>query len=166
MKALFLLVLFTISCQVALAQEPQTTPSAPRIEEVFLAKDNGMGKAGEQVAEFGINDIPIHCVVLLESPTKMVVRMNFVAVNVAGVKPDTKVVSASYTTSEGQNRVNFTGRPDGIWTAGKYRVDLFLDGKLVKNIEFDIKGGGSVTGASYLQSHPADKPRPKSPRRP
>ena len=98
--------------------------SSTGIEEVYLAKDNGEGKAGEQVTEFTTTDIPIYCVVLLESNAKTVVKMNFVAVSVSGVKPETKVVTASYTTKDGQNRVNFSGRPDGKWTPGKYRVWL------------------------------------------
>lgn len=115
------------------------------VEEVYLAKDDGSGKAGEQVTEFRTNDIPIYCVVLLEADASAVVKMNFVAVNVAGVKPETKVVTASYTTKDGQNRVNFTGRPDGNWTPGKYRVDLFLDGKKAKGVEFEIKPASGAT---------------------
>ncbi len=131
-------------------------PATPAIEEVYLARDDGEGKAGEQVTEFRTTDVPIYCVVLLDSQLKAVVKMNFVAVSVAGVKPETKIVTASYTTREGQNRVNFTGRPDGKWAPGKYRVDLFLDGKIAKNVEFEIKGTGSVNGitsaAKYLET--------------
>ena len=131
----------------------------PTVEEVYLAKDNGAGKAGEQVAVFGTSDIPIHCVVLLDGVAKVTVKMNFVAVSVAGVKPETKVVTASYTTKENQNRVYFTGKPDGKWTPGKYRVDIFLDGKPAKNIEFEIKGGSMTTAAKSLL--PSEKPPPK-----
>jgi hypothetical protein len=136
------------------------TVSTPQIEEVYLARDDGSGKAGEQAEEFRTSDIPIHCVVLLEAVGKVTVKMNFVAVKVAGVKPETKVVSASYTTTEKQNRVNFTGTPDGAWTPGRYRVDLFIDGKAAKSVEFDIKASTSnVAAASYLK--PPDPPKPK-----
>ena len=136
------------------------------IEEVYLAKDDGSGKAGEQVTEFRTTDVPIYCVVLLESDAKVVVKMNFVAVNVSGVKPETKVVTASYTTKDGQNRVNFTGRPDDKWTPGKYRVDLFLDGKKVKYIEFEIKNStlNNTAASKYFKppASPKSKPVPKS----
>ena len=125
---------------VAASGQDTQRPSSPVIEEVYLAKDDGGGKAGEQVTEFATGDIPIHCVVLLDSAAKVTVKMNFVAVAVAGVRPDTKVVTASYTTSERQNRVNFTGHPEGKWTPGRYRVDLFIDGKPQKQVEFSIKG--------------------------
>jgi len=151
----------------AIAQGDTARPSS--IEEVYLAKDDGEGKAGEQVTEFRTTDVPIYCVVLLESDAKRVVKMNFVAVSVSGVKPETKVVTASYTTREGQNRVNFTGRPEGKWTPGKYRVDLFLDGKIARNVEFEIKGsgavGGNTTAAKYLQP-PSETPKPKPAKRP
>jgi hypothetical protein len=142
-KAIFLFTLLLLSCNAAFSQTEQTDG----IEEVYLAKDDGNGKAGDQVTEFQATDIPIYCVVLLESSTSAIVKMHFVAVNVTGVKPETKVVTASYTTKNGQNRVNFTGRPDGKWTPGKYRVDLFLDGKKAKGIEFEIKGSGGAIDA-------------------
>jgi len=156
-KAFFLITFLLLSCHVAFAQTD--SPAAyTGIEEVYLAKDDGTGKAGEQVTEFRTTDIPIYCGVLLESDAKAVVKMNFVAVNVAGVKPETKVVTASYTTKDGQNRVNFSGKPQDKWTPGKYRVDLFLDGKKVKDVEFDIKNAPSNSNAvKFFQ--PVESPR-------
>jgi hypothetical protein len=138
------------------AQDTQK-PAPPSIEEAYLARDDGSGKAGEQVTEFGTGDIPIHCVVVLDTAAKVTVKMNFVAVAVAGVKADTKVVTASYTTTERQNRVNFTGHPDGKWTPGRYRVDLFLDGKPQKQLEFSIKG--TMTGAAPTVTTFVEKPK-------
>ncbi|HEV7699895.1 MAG TPA: hypothetical protein VGO43_06680 [Pyrinomonadaceae bacterium] len=143
----------------ALGQAPPKNPD-PTVEEVYLARDNGNGKAGEQADEFRTTDVPIYCVVLLETTSKVTVKMNFVAVRVTGVKSETKVVSASYTTKENQNRVNFTGTPDGAWTPGRYRVDLFIDGKPAKSIEFDIKASTvNVAAATYLK--PPEPPKPK-----
>jgi hypothetical protein len=140
------------------AQSP--APPSPAIEDVYLARDDGSGKVGDQAEEFRTTDIPIHCVVLLDNAGRVTVKMNFVAVKVAGVRPETKVVTASYTTTDKQNRVNFTGRPDGVWTAGVYRVDLFIDGKAAKSIEFAIKAStANVAAASYLK--PPDPPKPK-----
>lgn len=134
-------------------------PSQPVVEDVYLARDDGSGKAGDVVTAFATSDIPIHCVVVLEGAAKVTVKMNFVAVAVPGVKPDTKVVSVTYTTSERQNRVNFTGRPDGQWTPGRYRVDIFLDGKPEKQLEFSIKGTAMTPVASKFV--PAERPKPK-----
>lgn len=131
--ALAILLVCPVSAQT------DTKAAQHLIDDVYLAKDDGTGQAGEVVTEFVTTDVPIFCVVLLETADRVTVKMNFVAVNVAGVKADTKVVSSSFTTNEGQNRVNFTGRPYDKWTPGKYRVDIFLDGKIARNVEFDIK---------------------------
>ena len=136
-------------------------PANSVINDVYLAKDDGNGKPGEPVREFATGDVPIHCVVLLEATGKVTVRMNFIAVAVAGVKPDTKVVSASYTTAQNQNRVNFTGRPEVMWTPGRYRVDVFVDGKPEKQVEFNIKLGPKAP-ASATTFVPPSRPKPKN----
>ena len=161
-KAILMAAILSLCFVAAVAQTDQP-PAQPTIEEVYLAKDAGNGKAGEQVTEFAVGDIPIHCVVLLDTSTKVTVKMNFVAVAVAGVKPDTKVVTASYTTSERQNRVNFIGRPDGKWTPGRYRVDIFLEGKPQKQIEFSITGtpANIPTASKFVPAANKPKAKPK-----
>src|SRR3954454_1687772 len=76
--ALFFIVFLLLSCHGAFAQA-DLSKSADGVEEVYLAKDDGNGKAGEQVTEFRTTDVPIYCVVLLESNSSTVVKMNFVA---------------------------------------------------------------------------------------
>ncbi|CAN5433658.1 hypothetical protein BH10ACI2_BH10ACI2_09590 [soil metagenome] len=160
MKALFLFTLLILSFQTAFGQA-DVIVAKTGLDDVYLAKDNGEGKAGDQANSFKTTDIPIYCVVVLHSGAAAVVKMNFVAVSVVGVKPESNVVTTSYSTKEGQNRVNFTGRPDGKWTPGKYRVDLFVDGKLARNIEFEIKvSAGTVTTAKYLQPPVSQKLKP------
>ena len=110
MKFLYAVLVFVFLAASAFGQD--AGPPVPVIEEVYLARDDGKGKAGEQVTEFRTTDVPIHCVVLLDGPAKTTVKMNFVAVLVPGVRPETKVVTSTYTTAETQNRVNFTGRPE------------------------------------------------------
>ncbi len=98
-RAVFLFITLFLFCYAADGQTGAPVAAPPTgIEEVYLAKDDGDGKAGEQVTEFRTTDVPIYCVVLLESADTTVVKMNFVAVNVAGVRPETKVVTASYMT--------------------------------------------------------------------
>lgn len=156
-------LLFCLMFVVGIYAQGDTVP-APGVEELYLAKDDGKGKAGEQVSEFSTGDIPIYCIVMLDTAAKVTVKMNFVAVNVSGVKPETKVVTASYTMKEGQNRVNFTGRPEGKWTPGKYRVDIFIDGKMTRDLVFDIKGSGGNTDA--VNSFAPKETPPKRTRKP
>ena len=164
MKALAVAAFFVIFTLTAFAQGD--VPPAPAVEEVYLARDDGNGKAGDEVTSFATTDVPIYCVVLLDANAKVTVKMNFVAVNVAGVRAETKVVTASYTTKEGQNRVNFTGRPEGKWTPGKYRVDLFLDGKPASKLEFEIKGPAAGVNSAATNFREPPPPKTKTQKRP
>lgn len=163
-KTTLISITLFLCCVAVHAQAPAPVVPAPLsgVEDVYLAKDNGAGRAGDQATEFNTTDIPIYCVVLLDTGVKTVVKMNFVAVVVSGVKAETKVVTATYTTKESENRVNFSGRPEGKWTPGKYRVDLYLDGKQVKQVEFEIKGapGNTSAAAKYFQPPAAARPKP------
>ncbi len=145
---LYIFLLFAVAVSAQSNETPVSTPvtADATVEDVYLAKDNGKGKAGDPVSSFLTTDIPIYCVVQLTSTKPAIVKMNFVAVSVSGVRPDSKVVSVSYATTNGQNRVNFTGKPGDSWSPGKYRVDIFLDGNLAKGLVFEIRSGESYVG--------------------
>jgi hypothetical protein len=130
------------------------------VAELYLLKDNGEGKAGEKVESIFTNEVPIHCVVQLTSNTPVTVKMNFIAVKVAGVKPETKVFTISYKTKDNQSRVNFTGKPEGSkWVAGTYRIDILLDDKPAKNLTFEI-----YKTPKELETE--SNPKPKTPTKP
>ncbi len=162
MKFAHFLSFLMLLCSGAFAQLPVSTPEADLsvVEDLYLAKDDGNGKPGDVVDGFNTYDIPIHCVVNLATSEPIAVKMNLVAVKVAGVRPETKVVTTGYTTKEKQNRVNFSGRPDGFWVAGTYRVDIFVAGKLEKSLTFVImKSSGSEGSMKFTPS----KPKPGKP---
>jgi hypothetical protein len=125
------------------------------VREIRLARDDGSGKAGEEAASFAAGDVPIYCIVQLDSVTPSVVKMKFVAVKVAGVKPETELFSAAYKTNGKQSRVNFTGSPEGgKWTAGNYRIDIFVDGKAAGSKDLEVQ--------KSPDEKPAPKPAPKN----
>ena len=158
----FLCLLFSLA---ALGQTPEIQSSQQdndtvAIEEIYLAKDNGEGKAGEPETNFLTTDIPIFCVVQLNSTKPATVKMNFIAAKVPGVKAETKVVSVSFKTNGKQNRVNFTGKPEDNWVAGTYRVDIFIDGKLAGSKELEIQPAATTNPAvKSFQPKPAAKPK-------
>ena len=154
---IFLLIL--VLCAWSIAQPPAAAEGP--VDDVYLAKDDGEGKAGEVTSTFLPGDIPIHCIVVLTKADPAAVRMNFVAVKVNGVKPESKVVSASYATSQGQDRVFFTGKPHGKWTAGTYRIDVFVNDKLERSLDFVVKGGVLPAASNFAPTKP--KPKPKKP---
>lgn len=150
-----------VLCLAALGQPPKPvdTDPATAVEDVYLARDDGEGKAGDVTSVFTPNDIPIHCIVVLSKPDPTAVRMSFVAVKVNGVKPESKIVSASYATSQGQDRVFFTGKPHGKWAAGNYRIDVFVNDKFEKSLDFEVKSGVLPAVSSFAPA----KPKPRKP---
>jgi len=147
-----ILVFVLLLCVNAFGQEKAGPPPSAGLSEIYLAKDDGTGKAGEEATSFVTTDVPIYCVVVLDSALPTTVKMNLVAVAVPGVKPDTKVVSTTYTTRENEDRVNFTGRPAGQWVAGRYRVDIFIGKAAVVSREFAVQ--------KAVQAKPIVKPQP------
>jgi hypothetical protein len=160
---IFLCLFFSLA---ALGQMPEQLPDNETVgvQEIYLAKDNGEGKAGEAETSFLTTDIPIFCVVQLNSLKPATVKMNFIAVKVAGLKPETKVVSVSFKTNGKQSRVNFTGSPEGAWTAGNYRVDIFLDGKLAGSRDLEIQKSPTANPA-VKSFQPKTAPKPKTTKR-
>jgi hypothetical protein len=137
---------------------PPTEAGVAGVTEIYLAKDDGSGQAGDAATSFVTTDVPIYCVVVLDSAIPVTVRMNLVAVSVGGVKAGTRVVSTSYTTRENENRVNFSGRPAGQWVPGIYRVDIFLDDLQVHRREFTVQKAATAKPASKPQNtRSADK---------
>jgi hypothetical protein len=130
------------------------------VEDLYLARDDGEGKAGEVTTVFSPSDIPIHCIVVLANANPAAVRMNLVAVKVNGVKPESRIVSASYATSQGQDRVFFTGKPHGKWVGGSYRIDIYVGDKLEKSLAFEVKGGAVPAASNFAPAKP--KPKPKT----
>jgi hypothetical protein len=162
LKIIFLLFLCGFFSLSAAGQPaPRETVQEVSIEEIFLARDDGTGKAGETVTSFNTTDIPIHCAVQLDSVKAVTVKMNFVAVKVAGVRPETRVVTISYKTNGKQDRVNFAGSPADFWTAGDYRIDIFIDGKIGGSKSFEIKKASPKVKAENFTQHPKITPKPK-----
>ena len=130
-------LIFLVSILNVAAQPPE--PAENRLfEQVYLAKDNGAGRAGEPTTLFSPTDIPIYCVVILSNASQVTVKMQLVAVNVQGVRPETPIVTTSYMTKDLQDRVFFTGKPRGTWVPGTYRADIYIDGNPVEKLEFRI----------------------------
>lgn len=168
MKVVFITVfclLAALNCFAQFDEVPKVIEKVG-IEQIYLAKDDGKGKAGAEAESFLTSDIPIYCVVLLNSNKQATVKMNFVAVDVKDVKPESKVFTTSYTTNGNQNQVYFTGKPGGkAWVAGNYRIDIFLDDKLVGNKEFVIQNSTVQTPVQTNFVEPKPKPTPKPKKR-
>ncbi|MBK9163705.1 MAG: hypothetical protein IPM21_07320 [Acidobacteria bacterium] len=157
-----LLLLMLLLCPVA--AEAQSEPITGAVADAFLALANGDDGPGEESAEFKTTDNPIYCVVNLSGTDPQTVRMKLVAVRVAGLREGSQIVSTSYTTKDGENIVQFTGGPSKVWFVGKYRAEIFVDDKLEKTLEFDVKGPAAVPSSAFTEK-PKQPPAPRRPQR-
>lgn len=113
--------------------------AAVSVEQISLLRDDGAGKAGDEIEGFLTTDKILHFRIRLSSQKSSAVKMILVAVDVKGLKPETKSVTVNYQTNGKQNVVNFTATPEAVWLVGKYRADVFIDGKLADKKEFEIQ---------------------------
>ncbi|MGI8811585.1 MAG: hypothetical protein ACR2IH_03540 [Pyrinomonadaceae bacterium] len=158
-KILAIFVALFIGVVAAAAQAPER----PGIAELRVSQDDGSGNAADS---FLPSAAPIRCTVQLDSAGPATVKMNLVAVNVAGVKRETRVVSTSFTTSETQSRVNFSGSPAGKWVAGKYRVDIYIGSVLAASRDFTVQKFPPPKQSTEGIIQPKQDTKPKSPQRP
>jgi hypothetical protein len=75
---------------------------------------------------------------LLDSEKSATVKMEMVVVEVKGMKAGAKTVVVSYKTNGKQNVVNFSFNPQTVWNAGKYKINVLINGKQSASKEFEI----------------------------
>lgn len=161
----FLALSFCLFFSLAIfAQPPAAAPKAKAavgVESIILMRDDGDGNADEETSVFNQTDVPIHCQIQLDSFIPATVRMNLIAMNVKGLKAESKIITVSYKTNGEQNIVNFKGSPDNVWLAGKYRIDIFVDEKPAGNKEFEIQQEESPAAvpANFVQPKPKQRPK-------
>ncbi len=109
-----------------------------KVESIALMRDDGAGDPGNETENFKTTDRPIHVQIQLDSLDSVSVKMILVTVEVKGLKTGTKILTVNYKTNGEQNIVTFNGSPKTVWQAGKYRVEVYIDGKIAGNKEFEI----------------------------
>lgn len=108
------------------------------VEEITLFKDDGEGNRGDETDNFLITNKPLHCQILLDSETAATIKMEMVVIEVKGIKAGAKAVVISYKTNGKQNIVNFSFNPSTVWNAGKYKINVLINGKQSASKEFEI----------------------------
>lgn len=149
------------SGQAAPGENKREIKEETGVEEISLARDDGSGKPGAAIDLFVTTDVPIHCFVRLNSTETVSVKMNFVAVKADGLKPESNVVTVNYKTNGTQNGINFNASPATIWAAGTYRIDILIDGRRAKSLNFEIKKSLKEI-VREKQSPPKSKTPPKA----
>lgn len=162
MKIILALTICLLLCFNLSAQSNQNDAEIG-VEEISLARDDGNGKAGEITDKFYTTDIPLYCIIRLNSDKSANVKMNIVAVKANEYKPETKVITVSYTTKENHNKVIFNASPEKVWSAGNYRVDILINGKIADSLSFDIEKKATET-KNKTKFAPNNKTKTKKPK--
>ncbi|HYN83670.1 MAG TPA: hypothetical protein VER32_00345 [Pyrinomonadaceae bacterium] len=114
------------------------TPQEIFVTDAELARDDGAGRAGQRVTGFRTKDNPLHCVASLNKPREGVrVRFVWTAVD-AGGERDRVLADAEYVTRAGESRADGVASLPREWPRGRYRVQVFLNGRVVKSLDFNV----------------------------
>jgi len=119
-------VLASVACEFS--------ASTANITNAVMTKDQ---EGKNQVTVYAPTD-PFYCIVsLANAPEDTKVKAVWIAVDVAGVTANTQILEKELTT--GLDKVTFTLTNDNPWPAGKYKVDIQLNGTTAKTVEFQVK---------------------------
>ncbi|MBI1882164.1 MAG: PT domain-containing protein [Chloroflexi bacterium] len=137
-----LLILTTLACSLNL--------SSAKISDATLAKDAD----GNQPTTTFAQDEPFYCVVeLVNAPDDTKVKAVWTAVEVEGVEPNLMLGEKELTTGDGTFNFSYANDEGKLWPAGKYKVDLYLNDKSDRTLEFQVE-------ASAVAVEPTLTPEP------
>ena len=91
---------------------------------------------------FSPDQAVIHLVVTLKNaPSDTTLKASWIAVDVGDAAPANTLIDEVEYTADGSGNVHFTlGQPSsGTWPVGKYKVDLSIDGKVAKTVDFTVQ---------------------------
>jgi hypothetical protein len=126
-------ILLVIVAMLSAALACGGSVSTASISSAQMAKDN----AGTQPTTVFAQDQVFYCVVeLANAPDDTKLKAVWTAVDVEGEQPNTLINQSEITTSK---PASFHLSPQGVWPKGKYKVDLYLNDKLDRTLEFQVQ---------------------------
>ncbi|MEW5867894.1 MAG: hypothetical protein AB1894_01355 [Chloroflexota bacterium] len=127
--------------------------STASIKDAYLAADTD-GKERQTVFS---QDSVFYCIVELGSaPDDTRVKAAWTAVAVEGEQSERNLGEKELTSGSGQLSFNLSN--SSLWPAGKYKVDVYLDDKLERTLEFEVEGSQAAQptqAPAPTQSSPA-----------
>ena len=118
--------------------------STARVTNAVMAGDvQGDNFDPVGVADAYLTDQPkFHAVVSLSNaPSDTKVKAVWVAVDVGEAAAPNTTLDQTEVTVEGSRNIDFTLTPDsGGWPPGQYKVDIYLNDKLDRTLNFTVKG--------------------------
>jgi len=133
-KILIALAVLTLAVLVS-ACSVNVSVSTANIRSAKLSPNES---GNPEATVFSPDDTTVYCIVqLANAPDDTVVKTAWTAVDVEGVDPNTLIDEASLTTGDGTLTFNLTN--NGPWPVGKYKVDVYLNGKLNRTLDYQVR---------------------------
>ena len=113
--------------------------SGAAIKEIHMAKDDGSGAPGDKADSFDPGDRTVHCVVSLKQ-AKSGTQMKFAWWIVdADNSQNQKIKEIDYRTRALENVVHGHLTLPQDWPAGKYKVEVYVNGDLDRTVFFSVR---------------------------
>lgn len=139
LRRLLLITLFvvpTLACEFS--------ASTAKITDGVMAED----VQGDNFEPIGITDAysadqpTFHAVVsVANAPSDTAIKAVWIAVDVGDVAPPNTEIDQTVIQIEGSRNIDFTLTPDSAqWPPGTYKVDVYLDDKLERTLNFTVTG--------------------------
>ncbi len=74
---------------------------------------------------------------LKNAPEDTTLKAVWIAVDAEGVDPNFVINETEFTS--GSNIITFNLSNNNLWPVGKYRVEIYLNGKLDKTLDFEVR---------------------------
>ena len=127
MAAVVVMMLLALACNFSF--------STAKIASAKLTAD----KEGTQETAAFAPDQTFYCIVnLANAPEDTKLKAVWTAVEVEGEQPNV-LIDQTETTAGNQNVFTFSLTNDQLWPVGKYKVDLYLNDKLDRTLEFEVR---------------------------
>lgn len=123
-----LLVLASIACGFNL--------STANVADAYMAKDPD---GNERTTAYAQSDIFYAIVDLANAPDDTQVRAVWTAVNAEGEEPNLLIDDVTTTSGDARLTFNLTNSSDMIWPVGTYKVEIYLNDKLVTTLDFLVQ---------------------------
>lgn len=137
-RSLCLLVVLALWLEVTGFPCPASAASslAPGVKAATIHRDDGKGQPGEPVTQVQPADRTLHFRVEMDRHHDDEVEAKWVFVSVDTSAGKDTQFGESTLRGKGYTKISGVLRGEADWPVGRYRVDLFLNGKLTQSIDY------------------------------
>lgn len=135
MKPKQLQVIFIIAALLAITTSCSFSASTANIRNAYMAA--GENGDPQETTVFSQDEVFYAIADLANAPDDTITKAVWYAVDAEGVDPNFLI--DEYEMTHGDGIITFELSNDGLWPLGTYKVDLFLNDKLDRTLEFSVQ---------------------------